>query len=112
MLRLAFSICCSVVIARWVYHEVQLTAPQLVPYIDYSLERIQIPTHDKWLKTALNNAIDLIETQENQRNQLAARNPAIERRNSPKQAAREAPEEPYGAFSTVAFDRNTAFERF
>lgn len=37
-----------VLIARWAYAEVKLSVPNLIPFIDYSLEQVQIPTHDQW----------------------------------------------------------------
>ncbi len=48
--RIVFSLCLWVVLARWGYSEVKLLCPPLVPYIDQTLEYVQIPTHDKWPK--------------------------------------------------------------
>jgi len=48
MLRLLLSFFLTVVVARWVYSEIQLSLPQAVPAIDYVLKKVQIPTHDKW----------------------------------------------------------------
>lgn len=48
MLRLMFSFVCTVVAARWMYSEANLVVPDVVPLIDYALERFQIPTHDRW----------------------------------------------------------------
>ncbi|MBX7137454.1 MAG: hypothetical protein K1X83_05670 [Oligoflexia bacterium] len=50
MLRFLFGMFFSVVIARWAYSEIKLSFPGLIPEIDYALERVQIPTHDKWPK--------------------------------------------------------------
>ena len=48
MIRLFFGLFLSVVLARWMYSEVALSFPQAVPLIDYALEVVSIPTHDKW----------------------------------------------------------------
>ena len=48
MIRFFFSFCLTVIVARWIYAEVQMTLPEVVPAIDYALENVQIPTHDKW----------------------------------------------------------------
>jgi len=48
MFKAIFSMIFWVVVARWGYSELQLSFPNLVPFIDYSLSRVQIPTHDKW----------------------------------------------------------------
>ena len=50
MLRFLFGMLFSVVVARWAYSEIKLTFPGLIPEIDYALERVQIPTHDRWPK--------------------------------------------------------------
>ncbi|MDC0357251.1 hypothetical protein OAO01_00415 [Oligoflexia bacterium] len=38
----------SVVIARWIHSEIELISPNTIAYIDYAIEKIDIPTHDKW----------------------------------------------------------------
>ncbi len=48
--RIVFSCLFWVIAARWVYAEVQILVPSVVPSIEYALEHIQIPTHDKWPK--------------------------------------------------------------
>lgn len=48
MLRPLLSMFFWVVVARWGYAEIKLNLPGLVPFIDHSLQQIQIPTHDKW----------------------------------------------------------------
>ena len=48
MFRAVFSMFFWVILARWSYSEIQLSCPKLLPFIDYSLRRLQIPTHDKW----------------------------------------------------------------
>ena len=108
MFRLLLSISLSVVIARWAYQEVELCVPQLVPYIDYSLERVQIPTHDKWLKTALTNALLVINEDLPEMREAAPSRSAAKRR----ELNRETPPQPTGGFSTVAYSRNSAFDRF
>lgn len=50
MIRMLFSFCLWVVVARWAYNEVQLVYPPLVPYINSALTAVDIPTHDKWPK--------------------------------------------------------------
>jgi hypothetical protein len=112
MFRFFFSLCCSVIIARWIYQEVQLAAPELVPFIDYSLDRVQIPTHDKWLKTALSNAVRYIDDQEVRQGAAAGHKPIVTAARLPKKLAAEAPEEPLGEFSTTSFRDSSAFERF
>jgi hypothetical protein len=48
MFRLMFSMLMWVTVARWVYSEVELSAPVLIPVFDSILEVVQIPTHDQW----------------------------------------------------------------
>ncbi|RMD86130.1 MAG: hypothetical protein D6808_03960 [Candidatus Dadabacteria bacterium] len=48
MLRLLIGMMVTVTVARWMYSEVRLIAPSAIPTIDYVLEKVQIPTHDKW----------------------------------------------------------------
>lgn len=52
--RIVLSCCFWVIAARWIYAEVQILLPSAIPTIDYALEHIQIPTHDKWPKEHLN----------------------------------------------------------
>ncbi len=54
MIRIFFKLCFWVIIARWTYAEVQLVAPSATPAIDFALQKIQIPTHDKWSKGSFN----------------------------------------------------------
>ena len=56
MIRLCFSFFVTVVLARWMYAEVQMVAPGAVPVIDFALQHVQIPTHDRWDKEAINSA--------------------------------------------------------
>lgn len=48
MIRLIFRFALTIVVARWMYAEVQLSYPDMIPSIDSALELVQIPTHDKW----------------------------------------------------------------
>lgn len=57
MLKLLFKLFFWVVVARWGYAEIQLSAPALVPYVDYTLTVVQIPTHDRWPKESIKAAI-------------------------------------------------------
>lgn len=109
MFRLILSLSLSVVIARWVYQEVELCAPQFTPYIDYALDRVQIPTHDKWLKTAVSNALQIVneglpEFQESSPVRRVSR--------QKRESYAEVPPEPTEGFSTVAYSPNNAFDRF
>lgn len=58
MFRWLCSFVFTVAAARWIYAEVKLAVPEAMPLIDYSLERLQIPTHDKWSKQALAEALE------------------------------------------------------
>lgn len=48
MIRLFFSFFLTVVVARWIYAETKMVVPGAVPVIDFALDKVQIPTHDKW----------------------------------------------------------------
>lgn len=50
MFRSIIGFALTVVVARWIYAEIQLAAPFATPLIDALLEKVQIPTHDKWDK--------------------------------------------------------------
>lgn len=60
MVRLVFTFLLTVVVARWMYSEVQVSFPQAVPFIDYALEKVQIPTHDQWDYQKINAFVDEI----------------------------------------------------
>ncbi len=60
MIRLLFGLFISVVISRWLYSEVALSLPQAVPLIDYALEAVSIPTHDKWRVEPVKDALGLL----------------------------------------------------
>ena len=109
MLRLVLSISLSVVIARWAYQEVELCAPHLTPYIDLALDRVQIPTHDKWLKTAVTNALQIVNENMPEEGYAA---PAKKVSRLQKELYSAAPPEPVEGFSTVAYSQNKAFDRF
>lgn len=47
-MRYIFSMLLWVVVARWCYSEIALSAPWAIPTIDSALEYVQIPTHDQW----------------------------------------------------------------
>ncbi|MBX7144895.1 MAG: hypothetical protein K1X79_10625 [Oligoflexia bacterium] len=53
MFRMLFSICLSVVVARWSYSEIKMMWPGAIPLIDYALEKAEIPTHDQWASSML-----------------------------------------------------------
>ena len=61
MTRFVFSIACSVILARWMYAEIAMTVPGMIPVIDYSVERLSIPTHDKWSKEPFVDALSAVE---------------------------------------------------
>lgn len=48
MIKFIFTMIFYVAVARWIYAEVRLVTPQVVPAIDSVLTIAQIPTHDKW----------------------------------------------------------------
>ena len=48
--RIVFSCFLWIIIGRWIYEEVKILAPSAIPAVDYVLENVQIPTHDKWSK--------------------------------------------------------------
>lgn len=62
MIRILFSLCFWVIIARWSYAEIKLLLPSAVPVIDYALDTIQIPTHDKWNAQTVDRFIAKAET--------------------------------------------------
>ncbi|NDC36451.1 MAG: hypothetical protein EBZ48_00170 [Proteobacteria bacterium] len=53
MFRFAFRLVLWVTVARWMYAEAALLVPSSVPYIEAALQKIQIPTHDKWRDSEL-----------------------------------------------------------
>lgn len=57
MVRLLFTMFMWVTVARWLYAEVELSAPFLVPAVDSLLEVVQIPTHDQWPEEPLHAAL-------------------------------------------------------
>lgn len=61
MLRRLFNLIIYVTVARWMYAEIQLTAPQLVPALDYCLQVVTIPTHDKWPKESMEEFLRSVE---------------------------------------------------
>ena len=48
-----------VAVARWIYAEVRLVTPQVMPAIDSVLTIAQIPTHDKWDPELTNQLLTL-----------------------------------------------------
>lgn len=48
MIKFIFSMIFYVAVARWIYAEVRLVTPQVVPALDSVMTIAQIPTHDKW----------------------------------------------------------------
>jgi len=60
--RIVFSLCLWVVVARWGYSEMKILCPDAIPAVDYVLEHVQIPTHDKWPKEAALKLISSITT--------------------------------------------------
>ena len=61
MIRLAVTFVMYMVVGRWLYSEVQLNFPQAVPSIDYAMEKISIPTHDKWDRKQIDRTLTQIE---------------------------------------------------
>ena len=60
MVRLAITFFAMVVTARWIYSEVQMSFPRAVPAIDYALEKVQIPTHDKWDREKISEVVQTV----------------------------------------------------
>lgn len=48
MIRLIFTMCFWVVVARWIYAETYVRFPTALPAIDYALDTVRIPTSDQW----------------------------------------------------------------
>ncbi len=48
ILKLFFSIITTCIVARWIYAEAKLAAPTVVSTLEYGLDLVEIPTHDKW----------------------------------------------------------------
>lgn len=48
MIKFIFTMIFYVAVARWIYAEVRLVTPQVMPAIDKVITLAQIPTHDKW----------------------------------------------------------------
>lgn len=60
MFRFLFSLLFFVVLGKWLYAEVKITAPGVLPIIDRGFEVVQIPTHDRWsIKAVQQFAADL-----------------------------------------------------
>jgi hypothetical protein len=62
MFRILGKLCFWVLIARWGYAELQLILPSATPAIDYALENVQIPTHDKWNAESLDQFLLAVRT--------------------------------------------------
>ncbi len=60
MLRLVFVFVSVIAVSRWFYSETELLAPRLVPPLNFILNKISIPTHDKWSRQSVDRAIDFI----------------------------------------------------
>lgn len=52
MVRLLLTMLFSIAVARWSYSEVKLVFPSALPFIDFALRKVEIPTHDKWEELA------------------------------------------------------------
>ena len=52
-MRLLFKFFAWAVVLRWIYAELILIAPFVVPYVDSALSYAEIPTHNKWPKIEL-----------------------------------------------------------
>ncbi len=62
MMRLVLSLVLSVSVARWIYSEVKLIAPPIVPLIDFVVDATALPTHDQWSKDSVQQLLALVET--------------------------------------------------
>ena len=60
MLRFLFGFISTVLIARWIYSEVQVTLPQVIPLIDSALLKLEIPTHNRWDREKINKYMDMV----------------------------------------------------
>ena len=52
-MRLLFKFFAWAVVLRWVYAELTLLAPFVVPYVDSALSYAELPTHNQWPKIEL-----------------------------------------------------------
>ena len=48
MIRFILSIIIYTFVTQWIYSEIKIISPRMVPKIDTVLYKFQIPTHDRW----------------------------------------------------------------
>ena len=53
MFRFLFTMLFYVIVARWIYAEVNVICPSVSPGIDRMLSALQIPTHNEWSKESV-----------------------------------------------------------
>lgn len=59
-MRYLFIMLISVITAQWIYAELQLLIPGSEKYINVALEKVRIPTHDKWDLQTLSHSFNAI----------------------------------------------------
>ena len=50
LVKLFFRMFIFVTLARWLYAEASIVAPNSIPWVESVLQTVQIPTHDRWPK--------------------------------------------------------------
>ncbi|MDZ4785309.1 MAG: hypothetical protein SGJ02_04450 [bacterium] len=55
--RIVFSAVFWTILGQWGYAELKILCPAFVPAVDYTLQHVQIPTHDKWSKEKLTDLL-------------------------------------------------------
>ncbi len=62
MIRFLFTCMFYTTIARWGYAELTILLPQAVPFVNETLAKIQIPTHDTWSREKIHEYAYTAET--------------------------------------------------
>ena len=57
MMRFFLNMAFYVIIARWMYAEVNLMVPSVAPQIDRLMSAVQIPTHNNWHENGISGLI-------------------------------------------------------
>ena len=60
MVRFVVSFAAWMVFGNWVYDEIQVSFPNAVPFINAAMEKVSIPTHDKWNQERIIGAINSV----------------------------------------------------
>ena len=57
MIRFLISMAFYVVLARWIYAEMNLVCPSFTPSVDRILSAVQIPTHNNWHENGIKGLV-------------------------------------------------------